>query len=334
MLRDTDFIVRVSDVYPDGRSMLLVDYVRRARYREGFERRLLLTPGAVHDVTFDVGWLSQAFAKGHRIRATWRAPGRLVYEAEPEHRRAADDRAPGLRVETATNRVHHSLSRLNRRPGRQAAVGRNKRSAVPAEAMDSGGWPIDPRRQNHDGAKSWTRFVQDRAVFDLLPFCPQMISPSCLSAAGRSKASSLLSGRLVEVEPEAGEGTFAVDRRRWSRPAGAATPRTVCGPLRTTSGSRDKRRRHGPQLHDVEQVEAFPARRARTAWRADRRRRRPPARVTSSQSFDFVVDHGPIHPSAGRQRGHSRNGGVQVAKVVRRDMFPRRDRTARVRSAV
>ena len=27
---DTDFIVRISDVYPDGRSMLLVDYIRRA----------------------------------------------------------------------------------------------------------------------------------------------------------------------------------------------------------------------------------------------------------------------------------------------------------------
>jgi putative CocE/NonD family hydrolase len=27
---DTDFIVRISDVYPDGRSILLIDYVRRA----------------------------------------------------------------------------------------------------------------------------------------------------------------------------------------------------------------------------------------------------------------------------------------------------------------
>ncbi len=50
--RDTDFIVRVSDVYPDGRSMLLMDYVppgalsRRvrarspARARQGCQGRL------------------------------------------------------------------------------------------------------------------------------------------------------------------------------------------------------------------------------------------------------------------------------------------------------
>ena len=35
--RDTDFIVRVSDVYPDGRSILIIDYIRRARYREGYD---------------------------------------------------------------------------------------------------------------------------------------------------------------------------------------------------------------------------------------------------------------------------------------------------------
>jgi predicted acyl esterase len=42
---DSDFILRVSDVYPDGRSMLLMDYPLRARYREGFEKQRLLTPG-------------------------------------------------------------------------------------------------------------------------------------------------------------------------------------------------------------------------------------------------------------------------------------------------
>lgn len=37
--KDTDFIVRVSDVYPDGRSILIVKAIRRARYRDGFEKR-------------------------------------------------------------------------------------------------------------------------------------------------------------------------------------------------------------------------------------------------------------------------------------------------------
>ena len=33
--KDTDFILRLSDVQPDGRSILLMDYPMRARYREG-----------------------------------------------------------------------------------------------------------------------------------------------------------------------------------------------------------------------------------------------------------------------------------------------------------
>ncbi|MGY8720150.1 MAG: CocE/NonD family hydrolase, partial [Verrucomicrobiia bacterium] len=65
--RDTDFIVRVSDVYPDGRSMLLVDYPWRMRYRSGFEGEELMKPGKVHKLKFPVGWISQVFEKGHRI---------------------------------------------------------------------------------------------------------------------------------------------------------------------------------------------------------------------------------------------------------------------------
>ena len=81
--KDTDFIVRVSDVYPDGRSILIMDYVRRARYREGFEREVFMKPGEVHKVAFDVGWLSQIFNKGHRIRVTVASTGAPFYEPNP-----------------------------------------------------------------------------------------------------------------------------------------------------------------------------------------------------------------------------------------------------------
>jgi hypothetical protein len=81
--KDTDFIVRVSDVYPDGRSILIIDYVRRARYREGYEREVFLEPGKVAKVAFDVGWLSQIFNKGHRIRVTVASTGAPFYEPNP-----------------------------------------------------------------------------------------------------------------------------------------------------------------------------------------------------------------------------------------------------------
>jgi len=80
---DTDFLVRVTDVYPDGRSILIVDAMRRGRYREGFEREAFLEPNQVHLVKFDVGWLSQVFAKGHQIRVTIASTGAPFYESNP-----------------------------------------------------------------------------------------------------------------------------------------------------------------------------------------------------------------------------------------------------------
>src|SRR6185312_11744100 len=80
---DTDFIVRVSDVYPDGRSILIMDYVRRARYRDGYEKEVLMESGKMYKVAFDVGWLSQVFNKGHRIRITVASTGAPFYEPNP-----------------------------------------------------------------------------------------------------------------------------------------------------------------------------------------------------------------------------------------------------------
>lgn len=81
--KDTDFIVRVTDVYPDGRSILIVDYVRRARYRDDFEKEVFMDAGKVYKVAFDVGSLSQNFNKGHRIRVTIASTGAPFFEPNP-----------------------------------------------------------------------------------------------------------------------------------------------------------------------------------------------------------------------------------------------------------
>lgn len=78
--KDTDFILRVSDVYPDGRSMLLMDYPLRARYREGFDKEVLLTPGAPAKLAWHIGWTSIVLNKGHRIRVTIASTGYPLYE--------------------------------------------------------------------------------------------------------------------------------------------------------------------------------------------------------------------------------------------------------------
>ncbi len=77
---DTDFILRVSDVYPDGRSMVLMDYPLRARYREGFDHQVLLTPGEPAKLKWSTGWTSIILNRGHRLRVTVSSTGAPLYE--------------------------------------------------------------------------------------------------------------------------------------------------------------------------------------------------------------------------------------------------------------
>ncbi len=104
--RDTDLIVRVSDVYPDGRSILIVDYPWRVRYRDGFEQEVLMEPGEVVPVAFPVGWMSQVFNVGHRIRVTVASTGAPLYEPNPQTGEPLTIEFPENAV-VATNSIHH-----------------------------------------------------------------------------------------------------------------------------------------------------------------------------------------------------------------------------------
>ncbi len=65
---DTDFTAKLCDVYPDGRSMLLVDGVRRMRFRDGQLREELMTPGERYEAMIDLGPVAVVIAPGHRLR--------------------------------------------------------------------------------------------------------------------------------------------------------------------------------------------------------------------------------------------------------------------------
>jgi len=65
---DTDFTVKLVDVYPCGYARNLLDGIVRARYRQGAEQPRLLTPGAIEEYVIDLGATSNVFLKGHRLR--------------------------------------------------------------------------------------------------------------------------------------------------------------------------------------------------------------------------------------------------------------------------
>jgi predicted acyl esterase len=78
---DTDFIARLCDVYPDGRSFNLCEGAIRARFREGQE--VLLEAGQVYPIEIDLWSTSVIFNTGHRIRLQITSSSAPGYDPNP-----------------------------------------------------------------------------------------------------------------------------------------------------------------------------------------------------------------------------------------------------------
>ncbi len=68
--KDTDWNVMLLDVFPDGHAERVQDGVARARFRQGFDKEVLLTPGQVERYDVDLWFTSRVFEPGHRLRVT------------------------------------------------------------------------------------------------------------------------------------------------------------------------------------------------------------------------------------------------------------------------
>jgi putative CocE/NonD family hydrolase len=79
--RDTDFTAKLTDVYPDGRSMLVTNGIVRASYRNSLEKAELLTPGQQYAFEIDVGSTSLIFNQGHRLRVAIASSNSPRFEA-------------------------------------------------------------------------------------------------------------------------------------------------------------------------------------------------------------------------------------------------------------
>lgn len=65
---DTDFMVRISDVYPTGEVRLIQDSAIRMRWREGGETPIYMTPNEVYKVEVSLWNTSYIVAPGHALR--------------------------------------------------------------------------------------------------------------------------------------------------------------------------------------------------------------------------------------------------------------------------
>lgn len=67
-VKDTDFTVKIIDVYPDGTAYNLDETIQRARYREGYDKEVFMEEGEVYQIDLTPLSTSNYFEKGHRIR--------------------------------------------------------------------------------------------------------------------------------------------------------------------------------------------------------------------------------------------------------------------------
>jgi uncharacterized protein len=106
--RDTDFIAKLVDVYPDGRALNVREGALRARYRHGRDKPPeLMSPGQIYPLRIRLGSYSLYFPQGHRIRLQITSSSFPRYERNLNSGGNNVDESSGI---VAHNRVYHDAA--------------------------------------------------------------------------------------------------------------------------------------------------------------------------------------------------------------------------------
>ena len=255
--RDTDFFVRLCDVYPDGRSIFLTEGIIRARYRGSVEGESveLLEPGEVAEYRFRCYPVANVFRRGHRIRLD------VTSSSFPRFSRnlnTGEDVGTGTRMEVAqqTAPAHGALP-VARPAARHGVV------------TGDGGFPTYEAERALEEARA--------AGIEPVPLAG---TPSPAAPGPRRR------GRRGGAAAPDGRAAAARSRRRCARRSPAELERSTGRARRPGDGDPRHERRHA-RARDLLPLPARPGRRGRRAGsllllRGPDPRRRRDARSTST----------------------------------------------------
>ena len=102
---DTDFTVKLCDVYPDGRSMLVTDGIQKVKFRESCREAKPLEEGKVYELNVDLWSTSLVFNRGHRVRVSISSSNFPRFDPNPN---TGQPWTPECDKRVAANRLHIS----------------------------------------------------------------------------------------------------------------------------------------------------------------------------------------------------------------------------------
>jgi len=104
--KDTDFSIKVMDVYPDGTAYNLDESIQRMRYRDGYDKPIVFMElGQVYKMSFQPLVTSNYFLPGHRLRMELSSSSFPRFERNLNTGGHNYDESEGI---VAHNAVHHS----------------------------------------------------------------------------------------------------------------------------------------------------------------------------------------------------------------------------------
>jgi putative CocE/NonD family hydrolase len=101
---DTDWMIKLVDVYPDGYAMPVSEGILRARFREGLDKMEMLEPGQVYEYEITLTGTANVFKPGHRIRIDITSSNFPQFDRNPN---TGDDLGSSDRVRVANQTVYH-----------------------------------------------------------------------------------------------------------------------------------------------------------------------------------------------------------------------------------
>ena len=80
---DTDFTAKLCDIYPDGRSIIVLDGILRAGHRNSMERSEPMESGKIYELEIDLWSTSLVVSPGHRVRVAISSSNAPRFEPNP-----------------------------------------------------------------------------------------------------------------------------------------------------------------------------------------------------------------------------------------------------------